>query len=264
MAARATEVRDNKVTQVLGRFGMACYGLVHVLVAWLAVQVVFGDSEQTDQKGAVGALAETPLGPVLLWALGIGLLAYALWQFLLAATGFGWIGKKHRRITRKAGAAARGVVGVGLGVYSIELAAGTGGGGGSSNEQSQEWTAKLMALPAGRILVVIAALVIIGIGVAAIRRGIKKSFLEDLNSPPDAAKTLGTLGYCAKGVAYGVIGILVGIAAMDSDSAKAGGLDAALKTLQAQPFGQILLFAVAIGFAAFGVYCFVAARAHKG
>ncbi|HEY0447759.1 DUF1206 domain-containing protein, partial [Actinophytocola sp.] len=41
------------------------------------------------------------------------------------------------------------------------------------------------------------------------------------------------------------------------------GLDAALRTLAAQPFGTIALVVVALGLAAFGVYCFAAARAHK-
>jgi hypothetical protein len=266
MANRVTEVRDSKPVEILGRFGMGCYGLVHVLVAWLAIQVVFGDSEQTDQKGAIGSLSESPIGPVLLWALAIGLLAYALWQFLLAATGYGWITKKRKRITRKAGSVARGVVTVGLGVYSIQLATGSGSSSGSSNEKSQEWTGKLMSLPAGKVLVGIAALVIIGVGVAAVRKGVKQSFLDDLHEArlPKIAKPMGTVGYCAKGVSYGIIGVLVGIAAIDANPQEAGGLDAALKTLQQQTFGDILLFVVALGFAAFGVYCFTAARAHKG
>jgi hypothetical protein len=260
----ATEVRDNKAVQILGRLGMVCYGVVHVLVAWLAVQVVFGDAEQADQKGAIGTLAESSVGPVLLWALGIGLLAYALWQLVLITTGYGWIPKKRKRIFRKIGAGARGAIGATLGIYAIGLA--NGGGSKSGTTQSQEWTARVMSLPAGQVLVGIAALVIIGIGVASIRKGIKHKFMEDLNRPqlPRVAEPLGVAGYCAKGVAYGVIGILVGIAAINHNPGDAGGLDVALKTLQQQTFGSILLFAVAIGLAAFGVYCFTAARAHKG
>ena len=41
---------------------------------------------------------------------------------------------------------------------------------------------------------------------------------------------------------------------------KAGGMDAALSALRDQPFGTVLLLAMAVGFAAFGVYCFVWAR----
>ncbi|MFD1048706.1 DUF1206 domain-containing protein, partial [Kibdelosporangium lantanae] len=95
---------------MLGSIGMACYGVVHLLVAWLAIQVVFGSSQQTDQKGAVGALAQTPVGPVLLWALAVGLFAYALWQLFMVVSGYGWIPKKRKRTVRKLGSASRGVV----------------------------------------------------------------------------------------------------------------------------------------------------------
>jgi hypothetical protein len=260
---RATQVKNNQAVQILGRLGMICYGVVHVLVAWLAVQVVFGDSEQADQKGAVGSLAETPVGPVLLWAVAIGLLAYAMWQLILIITGYGWIPEKRKRVFRKVGAGARGLVGALLGIYSIELA--NGASSTSSNEQSQEWTAQVMALPAGPVLVGIAGLVGIGIGIVSVHKGIKRKFLEDMyrDRLPKIAEPLGVFGYCAKGVVYGMIGILIGIAAINHNPGEAGGLDAALKTLQQQDFGPILLFAVAIGLAAFGVYCFAAARAHK-
>ncbi|MBP2323748.1 uncharacterized membrane protein YidH (DUF202 family) [Kibdelosporangium banguiense] len=260
-----TDVRTHKATQWLGRFGMTCYGVVHLLVAWLALQVVFGESEQADQKGAVGSLAETPLGPVLLWALAIGLLAYAVWQILMIVNGYTWVEKGKKRFLRKFGAGSRAFVAAGLGITAIQIATGSGGGG-SSNQATQEWTAKLMAQPFGPWLVGIVALVILGVAVAAIRRGVKKKFLEDLNEAqlPNAAKPLGVAGHSVKGVAYGIIGILVGIAAINAEPGQAAGLDGALKTLQAQTFGSVLLFLVALGFAAYGVYSFAAARAHKG
>ena len=61
-------------------------------------------------------------------------------------------------------------------------------------------------------------------------------------------------------MALGTVGALFGAAALTSDSAKAGGLDAALHELAGLPFGAVLLAAVALGFIAFGVYCFVRAR----
>ena len=115
------DVRTHKATQTLGRFGMGCYGVVHLLVAWLAIQVAFGDSEQADQKGAIGALAETPLGPILLWALAIGLFAYAVWQVLLVINGYTWVEQGRKRTTRKIGAGVRAGVTAGLGITSIQL-----------------------------------------------------------------------------------------------------------------------------------------------
>ena len=57
--------------------------------------------------------------------------------------------------------------------------------------------------------------------------------------------------------------LLIGLAAIYADPQQSGGMDKALKTLAAQPYGMFLLAAVAIGIAAFGVYCFAAARAHR-
>jgi hypothetical protein len=177
---------------------------------------------------------------VLLWASAIGLLAYAIWQILMIINGYTWVEKGKQRFLRKFGAGSRAFVAGALGIYTIE--------------------------PFGPWLVGIVALVIIGVGVAAIRRGVMKKFMEDLNSAqlPKIAKPLGIVGYSAKGVAYSIIGILVGIAAINAEPGQAKGLDGALKTLQEQTFGSVLLFLVGLGFAAYGVFCFAAAKAHKG
>ena len=43
---------------------------------------------------------------------------------------------------------------------------------------------------------------------------------------------------------------------MTHDPEKAGGLDAALKSLAALPFGQVILWIVGAGLVVYGVYCF--------
>ena len=67
-------------------------------------------------------------------------------------------------------------------------------------------------------------------------------------------------GYAAKGLVLAGAGILVIIAALQADPAKASGLDAAVKTLGRAPFGKTLLLLAAAGIAAFGAYSFVRAR----
>ena len=49
-------------------------------------------------------------------------------------------------------------------------------------------------------------------------------------------------------------------AAIDYDPDKAGGMDAALSTVRDQPFGTVSLVIMALGIAAFGVYCFIWAK----
>ncbi|WP_103344177.1 DUF1206 domain-containing protein [Amycolatopsis sp. CA-126428] len=265
--ATAERGEKSNTAQLLGRVGMACYGVVHLVIAYLALQVAFGDSEQADQKGALQQIGSTAFGQILLWIVAVGLILFGLWQFLMAATGYEWV-SGGKRTRKRIGAAARGVVVILLGVTAIRIATGSGGGG-SSNEKQQEFTAELLKLPAGPALVVIAAACVLGVAIAAGVKGVKKKFLEDLNTTELPGKTkrwigtIGTIGYLAKGVVLAIVAILLAIAGFTADPNKAGGLDAALKTLSAQPFGTVLLIVVALGLAAFGVYCFGAARAHK-
>ncbi|WP_380718966.1 DUF1206 domain-containing protein [Saccharothrix hoggarensis] len=262
-------MRRHPAVQVLGRAGMVCYGLVHVLLAALTAQVVLGDSgERTDQKGAVSALAQTSVGPILLWVLALGLFAFAGWQLTMAVSGYGWVTKKRKRVYRKCGSVGRAVTGIVIGIAAIGYA--TGSSQSNSTEQSQTWTARVLALPFGQVLVGAVALFVIGLGVAVARKGVKKSFEDDLDMsdlPPATrgwVERLGRIGWIGKGASYVLIGILVGFAAINADPSESGGMDKALHTLAAQPYGLFALAVIAIGFLGFGAYCFAAAKAHKG
>ncbi|MEU6150972.1 DUF1206 domain-containing protein [Actinosynnema sp. NPDC047251] len=261
-------MRRHPAVQVFGRAGMVCYGLVHVLLAVLTAQVVLGDSgERADQKGAVATLAQTGFGPVLLWVVGIGLFAFAAWQLVMAVSGYQWVPAGRKRIVRRLGSAGRAITGVAIGVAAVGYAAGQSQSG--SNEQPQSWTAKVLALPLGQVLVGIVALAVIALGVAIARKGVKKKFEDDLDMSdlPAGTRTwverLGRIGWVGKGISYGLIGILVGFAAINADPSESGGLDKALHTLAAQPYGVFLLAVIAFGFLGFGAYCFAAAKAHK-
>lgn len=254
---------------VFGRAGMVCYGVVHVIVAYLALRVATsGSGQQADHSGALEEVASTFFGAVTLWVLGIGLIAFALWQLFLAAVGYTWRGKKRTRVLKRIGALVRAVIGLSVGVASIRLAIGDGGGEDSTQKQ-QTFTAELLELPAGRFLVGVVAAAVIWFGVAGIVSGVRRSFMKDLDTSELPAgsqhwvRRLGMIGYPAKGLAISIIGMLLGLAAIRSNPGEAGGLDAALRTLAAQPFGTFLLIAVAIGFAAYGVFCFAAARSHR-
>ena len=98
----------------------------------------------------------------------------------------------------------------------------------------------------------------------------RKKFLADLDlstAGPTArrvATRLGQAGYPAVGVSYGIIGLLIVIMAMTYRPDKAVGLDAALTTLAARPYGTALLLLAAAGLACFGVYCVFDARYRRG
>ena len=79
----------------------------------------------------------------------------------------------------------------------------------------------------------------------------------------ELAERLGQVGSVAKGVSIVLIGVLVVVAAVQSDPEEATGLDAALKGLIEQPHGPYLLIAVALGLIAYGVFGLFDARYHR-
>jgi hypothetical protein len=259
---------DSEALEHLARVGLIAYGMVHVLVAWLALQLAWGGGGQSaDQSGALATLAATPVGKPLLWVLTVGLVALALWQaaeVLRWRSGWSASGDQRSRALKKSGKAlVKAVVYLALAWTAFRFAT---GGGQSSSGQQQQTTAGVLGWPGGRWLVAAAGLVLVGVGVHHVVKGLKKSFLKEIDlasAPPAAERTvtrLGQAGYPAKGVALALVGALLVYAALTFDPARAAGLDGALRTILDAPFGQVLLTLVALGIAAFGAFCFVRAR----
>ncbi len=246
--------------KTLGKVGVAAIGIVWLLLAWISLQVAFGGSsgKSTDNSGALQELAQQPFGKVLLAVMAFGLFAYAVWMVFEAAIGYQREGDDKKRLGKRIGAGAKAVIGLGLGVQAAKLVLGSGNK--SSSQKQSDWTSKLLGLPAGKVLVVIVGLAVIGFAGFLIYQGIEKKFLEKLSGgTSQTVVKVGQFGYIARGVAFGVVGILVIVAGVKHQASKSDGLDGALKTLAGQPFGKWILTVVAIGLAAYGVFTLVTA-----
>jgi hypothetical protein len=252
----------------LARIGLLAYGVVHVLVAWLALQLAWGGGGgSADQSGAMQTLAESPIGKPLLWIIAVGLVALAVWQaaeVLRWRHGWSASGETRSKALKKSGkAVAKALVYAALAVLAVRFATGSGQ---SSSQQQQQTTAGVFGWPAGRWLVGAAGLVLIAVGAYLIYKGVTKRFLKEIDttgcsrSALQAVTRLGQVGFPGKGIALAVVGGLLAYAAITFDPSKATGLDGALRTILDLPAGQILLTLVALGIAAFGAYCFVRAR----
>src|SRR6476661_5575838 len=71
--------------RVLLTVGLIAYGVVHILIGWIALQIAWSgqpEGEEASQQGALDELAGQPFGAVLLWLVVIGLLAMAVWQLV--------------------------------------------------------------------------------------------------------------------------------------------------------------------------------------
>jgi hypothetical protein len=266
--ARGTARRaaNSRVLEWLTRMGFIGYGVLHLAIAWLAVQIAVGRSGQEgDQSGALQTLAAQPFGKFLLVLIAVGLVAMAIWQLLLAAIG-------HRDKQGKARTFERVASGARTVVYAVLAYTATKvvmGAPTSSAQQQRKATAGVMAHTAGAWLIGLIGVGVFALGVGLAWYGAKHKFVRKLNlagARPNtrrAARWLGALGYVAKGVAFAIVGALLVDAAATNDPNKSTGLDAALRTLVREPFGEFLLIVVGIGIAAFGIYCFFQSRYRK-
>jgi uncharacterized protein DUF1206 len=253
----------------LARIGLIAYGVVHLLVAWLALQLAWfgGGGQSADQSGAMSTVADSPIGKPLLWVIAVGLIALAVWQaaeVLRWRSGWSGSGKTRTKALRKSGSAlVKAAIYVALAVLAIRFAIGSGP---SSSQQQQNTTAGVLGWPGGQFLVGAAGLILIGSGVWHVKKGLTKSFLKQIDTAdasPSALRLvtrLGQVGFPGKGIALALVGGLLCWAAISYDASKARGLDGALHTVLELPFGRILLTLIALGIAAFGAFLFVRAR----
>ncbi len=262
-AQAGRRVANSKGFELLVTVGLVSYGVVHLLVAWIAVQIAWtGSGQEASQKGAFGELASTPVGDVLVWITAVGLSALALWQVFEAIWGHRDRAEGRKRLTKRLGSAGKAILYVVLGVSAVSTAVGAASSGSGSAEKTM--TGRLMSVAFGRVLVVLIGVGVVVAGGRLVYRGLTKKFTHDLTGGvgPEVLR-LGLVGYAAKGFALTIVGILFIVAAVTYDAQQAGGLDTALRTLRGQPYGAVLLTVLALGIACFGLYCFAWSRHFK-
>jgi Domain of Unknown Function (DUF1206) len=244
--------------EALARIGFIARGVIYATIGLLAIQVaIHSSNEKTNQRGA-----KQPFGHGLLIAVAIGLGGYALWRFVQAAYGRGPEGGGDSSSSGRIVALASGISYAAMCALAVSVLLGTS----SSSSNAHSSTAGVLSWPAGRWIVGAAGVVFIGVALYQGYKGISRKFLEEDKTEkmgPTARRwvtVIGVVGHLARMVAFGLIGIFVVKAAVDYAPKKAVGLDGALAKLAHQTYGTALLFVVAAGLVAFGLYSIADAR----
>ncbi|MCA1647626.1 MAG: DUF1206 domain-containing protein [Chloroflexi bacterium] len=250
----------------LGRIGYAANGLVYLIVGVLAAQAAFGTGgDTTGTGGALGHIVEAPFGRLLLGIVAVGLAGYAIWRLLQALLDTEHKGDGAKGLLARAGFAITTVIYAGLALSAAGMALGTSGTPDQEG-QTQDRTAWLMSQPFGPWLVAAVGLIVICVGGGQLVQAYRASFLDKLreDSMNDAERTLvelaGRVGYVARGIVFGLVGVFLVIAGVQARPDQARGLGGTLTTLAGEPFGPVLLALVAVGLIAYGAYMLVAAR----
>lgn len=211
--------------QLLTRLGFAGRGLLYIVIGLLVI--LTGRTE--DLTGALEYLGHG-VGKVLLAVLAIGMSVYGLWRLADAAFGIE-SGRHHWKAWRKRMAAATsGFVYAFLAYKAIRILLGERVGGG----EAQHHAAEALHMPAGEMIVLIAAAALFGAAIVQFYKTLSCSFLDPLDCD-EHQKTwirwLGRAGYAVRGLIFLVIAFLLARSAFHHNAAEAGGLEQALDFL---------------------------------
>jgi hypothetical protein len=258
--------------ETLGRIGIAGKGVLFTVIGIMAIQLAAGDVSRANatNQGAIEWIASQPLGQFLLVALTVSLFALAAWRLLDAAVGDPVEGSEP---SARAKYAVKGLLYLSLaaGALTTTIAAwnssdgqagGQGGGAQASGGGRQQATATVLEWPAGQWIVAAIGLGVIGYAFYVFKaQTMDEKFLERIAVAPDSwVAKLGRFGYAARSVVYVVIGYFLLQAGITYEAGQTKGLSGALQEISGKGWGQWVLWGVALGLFAYGLFTLAEAK----
>jgi hypothetical protein len=246
---------------MFARLGFVARGIAYIVIGAIAIMVALRVARnEPDNAGALEAIAAKPLGYLLLWILVIGFLGLAVWRFVQAA---------DKRLNLAGGQRVKALVcGIGYAIafFTTLMFVMHGTKPASGDASARDYTARVLSLDGGRVIVAVAAIALVALGVVMAVRGFRAEFTQQLRMgwmssfTQDAVVRLGQAGYVARAVVIVGIGIAGIDAAITYNAAKAKGADGVLRSFAQTPVGPWLLILVALGLIAFGIFSFAEAK----
>ncbi len=250
----------------LGRAGWFAKGIVYLLAGGLALLVVdqsFGwtrvaaGSKEASPTGAIKEVAQSTGGPVLLIALAIGMFLYAAWRIATAVLPGS---TDAEGVATRAGYGVSAIMYTTFGVTALALAR-SRAAKVNGNKTVTDMTSRVMQHTAGRWVIGIAGVVVIGAGLYRFAKGLKSDVTDDVDMTNMSAerrrwtRRLGAIGEMGRGIAMGLIGFFLVRSAVSFKATEATGLDGALRRLALESWGIVVVAVVGLGLIAYGIFC---------
>jgi hypothetical protein len=258
----------------VARIGVVARGVVFlvlaILIARIASGALGGDSTGKAASGAGVArtIAAQTGGRVMLFALAIGALCYALFSLFDAVMRHDFESDAKKWGKRALSIWAFVTYGA-FSIYSFATALSGKNESGSSRKEGAEqsqWSARVLRWPAGQVLLfavgVALAIAAVALAVRAIRRKFRDRLDEHRMSRPVLRTTLslGTVGLLGRGALFAIVAWFVTDAAIDNDPSHSKGVDGSVRAFADNGGGAALLWVVALAVVAFGLYLLLEAR----
>lgn len=234
---------------LLTRIDFATRGLLYIVIAILVIRT--GRAE--DPSGALQYVGRGG-GRLLLGVMAAGLFAYGLWRLADAAFDIERHGSDRKGVLERVGAGASGLVHLLLAWQAVGLIRGVSTAGDGTREGART----ALQLPGGGALVILAGVVLLGVGAFQVVKAVKGTFLRNLDPrvvDRPWVQWSGRLGYAARGLVFIISSYFLLTAGLKEEASEAGGTARALSWLTS-PLDVL----VALGLLGFGLFSLVEAR----
>jgi hypothetical protein len=249
----------------LARAAYVLRAFLYAYMGYVALRIaITGAVKSADQQASLVAIAGFPLGRILLVGAVVLLFTYALWGFVRAVYDPLDRGDDARGIATRVAFAFSGLAYVALAFFAIGLL--SHGGSGNHPDEITQLAGRVLSVPAGIVLALLAGLIAIGAGLGQLFEAYRATFQHDLKRrqmsrrEKQLTQVLGQFGFVSRGLVFVLMGWFIVLAALEHNAHEARGFSGVFAYLLVQAYGRPLLGLLALGFIALGLHSLALAR----
>lgn len=249
---------------VLGRLGLAGRTAFYLILVALTARIALlggASGHQANAHGALALVSRPLIGKAAIAAVALGFVLFGIGR-LVGARRDSSVSRTRRAMT-----VAQGLFYLVLAYVPCAFLAGRSETG--SQQQQQKTTGEILAVPGGRVILVVAGLILIGVCVEQIAGALRKDFTDglDLDRAPAViragSEVAGVVGITARALVFLPIGVFLIVAAVEENPGRSYGTDAELLSLSGHAWGTAVLAVVAAGLGVFAAYSAIETRYRK-
>lgn len=240
---------------LLVRLGYFARGIVYILLGYIALSTA-GKAED-GQAAVFDLLQDVPMGTALLYLIALGLLGYAAFKAIDAATDLEHHGDDAKGRGKRIGSGASAIAHLFLAYTAWQFATGDKNQAAEGSGGTQENASTLLSWEIGPILLGIVGIgFLVGAAMQA-KHAYDAGFMKHIGGgAPSYVKPIGRAGHAARAVVFLLIGWSLIKGAWLTQSSEVKGLGDAIVALSDSGIYTL----VALGLILFGVFSLITAR----